>query len=61
MKRSLSALVLIALMPSWVVAQERIKFPVGVSWIFFFFFGSVERILWVRKCSVMAISGRRGG
>ena len=31
MKRSLSALVLIALMPSWVVAQERIKFPVGVS------------------------------
>jgi len=31
MKRSLLALVLIALMPSWVVAQERIKFPVGVS------------------------------
>ena len=31
MKRSLSALVLIALVPSWVVAQERIKFPVGVS------------------------------
>src|SRR6476660_2571281 len=31
MKRSLSALVPIALMPSWVVAQERIKFPVGVS------------------------------